>query len=162
MGVITPEAREWAGRDYPLYEYAVTVTDIARYARATGETNPVHYERAAANEAGYEDVVAPTTFPYVIRMHASNLVPADELEIDGSPKSDVPPLPTRRAMAGETSIEFGAPVVAGDTITVRKRLSDMYEKEGRSGPLVFVQMEFEFTNHRGDLVARELFTRIYR
>jgi hypothetical protein len=38
----------------------------------------------------------------------------------------------------------------------------MYEKEGRSGPLVFVEMEFTFTNQRGEMVARENFTRIYR
>jgi hypothetical protein len=52
--------------------------------------------------------------------------------------------------------------VAGDVITVQKRLAQMYEKEGRSGPLVFVEMEFTFTNQRGEMVARESFTRIYR
>jgi acyl dehydratase len=146
MGVITDEARVWADRDYPVFDYEVTAIDIARYARATGETNPIHYDRGAAEESGHRDVVAPTTFPYVIRMHASTLVPPEELEPDGSPSSDVPPLPTRRAVAGETSIEFGVPVVAGDVVTVRKRLADLYE----------------FTNQRGEMVSRELFTRIYR
>ena len=65
-------------------------------------------------------------------------------------------------MAGETSIELGEPVVAGDVITVEKRLASLYEKEGRSGPLVFVDMEFTFTNQDDALVARERFTRIYR
>jgi hydroxyacyl-ACP dehydratase HTD2-like protein with hotdog domain len=65
-------------------------------------------------------------------------------------------------MAGETSVVFGERVVAGDVISVEKRLAQMYEKEGRSGPLVFVEMEFIFTNQRGELVARENFTRIYR
>jgi hydroxyacyl-ACP dehydratase HTD2-like protein with hotdog domain len=65
-------------------------------------------------------------------------------------------------MAGETSVVFGEPILAGDLITVEKRLADMYEKEGRSGPLVFVEMEFTFTNQHGELVARENFTRIYR
>jgi acyl dehydratase len=162
MGVITEEARRWADRDYPRFEMQVTATDIARFAHATGETNPIHFDREAAMAAGYAGVVAPTLFPYVVRMHASALVPADQLELDGSPKADVPPLPTRRAMAGETSVVLGEPVVAGDVITVKKRLADMYEKEGRSGPLVFVEMEFTFTNQRGELVARENFTRIYR
>jgi hypothetical protein len=65
-------------------------------------------------------------------------------------------------MAGETSVELGERVVAGDVITVQKRLARMYEKEGRSGPLVLVEMEFTFTNQRGEMVARENFTRIYR
>jgi acyl dehydratase len=162
MGVITEEARRWADRDYPRFEMQVTSTEIARFAHATGETNPIHFDKDAALAAGYADVVAPTLFSYVIRMHASALVPPDQLEPDGSPTADVPPLASRRAMAGETSVVLGERVVAGDTISVEKRLARMYEKEGRSGPLVFVEMEFTFTNHRGDLVARENFTRIYR
>jgi hydroxyacyl-ACP dehydratase HTD2-like protein with hotdog domain len=47
-------------------------------------------------------------------------------------------------------------------VTVVKRIIDMYEKEGRSGTLVFVTQEFTFTNQRGEMVAREQFTRIYR
>jgi acyl dehydratase len=162
MGVITDEARRWAERDYPRFEMQVTATDIARFAHATGETNPIHFDKDAAAAAGYDDVVAPTLFTYVVRMHASALVPPDQLERDGSPTADVPPLPTRRAMAGETAVVLGERVVAGDVIGVEKRLADMYEKEGRSGPLVFVEMEFTFTNQRGELVARENFTRIYR
>jgi len=162
MGVITDDAHRWADRDYPPFEMLVTATDIAKFAHATGETNPIHFDKEAAVAAGYADVVAPTLFSYVVRMHASALVPPDQLELDGSPTADVPPLPTRRAMAGETSVVLGERVVAGDVISVRKRLSRMYEKEGRSGPLVFVEMEFTFTNQRGDLVSRENFTRIYR
>ena len=162
MGVITEEARRWAEREYPRFEMIVTATDIAKFAHATGETNSIHFDKEAAAAAGYADVVAPTLFPYVVRMHASALVPPDQLETDGSPRADVPPLPTRRAMAGETSVEFGERVVAGDVIAVQKRLAQMYEKEGRSGPLVFVEMEFTFTNQRGETVARENFTRIYR
>ncbi len=162
MGVITEEARAWAEREYPPFSMTVTATDIAKFAYATGETNPIHFDREAAIAAGFPDVVAPTLFTYVVRMHASALVPPDDLEPDGSPSADVPPLPTRRAMAGETKVILGAPVLAGDVISVEKRLADMYEKEGRSGPLVFVEMEFTFTNQRGETVSRENFTRIYR
>ena len=162
MGVITQEAREWAEREYPAHDFEVSYRDIRRYAIAIGETNPIHLDRESARTAGYRDVVAPPLFPYVIRMQAYGLVDRAGLDEDGSTSEDVPPLSTRRAMAGETTIELGAPVVAGDVITVRKRLSDLYEKEGRSGPLVFVDMEFTFTNQDEALVARERFTRIYR
>jgi hydroxyacyl-ACP dehydratase HTD2-like protein with hotdog domain len=162
MAVITEEARRWADREYPSLDFEVSATDIARFAHATGEIDPIHFDREAATAAGYPGLVAPTMFPYVIRMHVSALIPPSELQPDGSPTAEVPPLPTRRAMAGETSIEFGVRVIAGDVITVGKRVADIYEKEGRSGPLVFVQMEFTFTNQRGEMVARETFTRIYR
>ncbi|HEU4319103.1 MAG TPA: MaoC family dehydratase N-terminal domain-containing protein [Acidimicrobiia bacterium] len=160
MGVLTSEARAWAETEFPPYEFVVGRTDIARFARATGETDPIHFDPEAARAAGHTDVVAPTMFPYVIRMHASSL--EGEITEDGSPGGDVPPLPTTRAMAGETEISFGPPIVAGDTITVTKRVADLYEKEGRSGALVFVEMEFTFTNQRDEMVAREVFTRIYR
>lgn len=162
MGLITEEARRWAEREFPTFEYPVSSVDIARYARATGETDPVHYDRDAATARGFADVVAPPYFTYVIRTHAANLVERSRLAPDGSSAADVPPIETTRAMAGETTMEVGEPVVAGDTVTVAKRIVDLYEKEGRSGPLVFVVVEFTFTNQRGAMVARERFTRIYR
>lgn len=162
MTLITDDARRWASRTYASVEFAVDARDIAKFAHAIGADDPVHVDRRAAVAAGHRDVVAPALFPYVIRMQAYNLVARDRLEPDGSPTDDVPPLPTQRAMAGETSVELHAPVVAGDVITVDKRIVDLYEKAGRSGPLVFVDMEFVFTNQHGDLVARERFTRIYR
>ena len=160
--MITQEARAWADRVYPSHEFTVSVRDIQKYAGAVGETDAIHFDGDAARAAGFRDIVAPALFPYVIRMQAYGLVDRAQLEPDGSTAEDVPPLPTRRAMAGETTIELGAPVIAGDVITVEKRLMDLYEKEGRSGPLVFVDMEFTFRNQDDDLVARERFTRIYR
>jgi hydroxyacyl-ACP dehydratase HTD2-like protein with hotdog domain len=162
MGVITEEARRWAEQDYPDYAFAVNERDIQKYAHAIGETDRIHFDREAAIEAGYDEIVAPPFFPYVIRMHASHLVGRDQLEPDGSASADVPPLNTTKAMAGEITIDLGEPVLAGDVVKVTKRITDLFEKEGRSGTLVFVKMEFTFTNQRGDLVAREEFTRIYR
>ncbi len=160
--LITPEARAWAEREYPDATFQVGRSDIQRYSYAIGEADAIHVDPEAAREAGYADVVAPPMFPYVIRMHTAHLGPRDELAPDGSATADVPPVQTTRAMAGEISLELGVPVVAGDTVTVGKRIVEMYEKEGRSGPLVFVTMEFSFTNQREEMVARERFTRIYR
>jgi len=162
MTVITDEARAWALREYPTVDFLVTGRDIAQFAIATEATDPIHFDSEAARSAGFRDVVAPPLFSYVIRMQSYNVVDRSQLEEDGSPTADVPPLSTRRAMAGETSVELGEPIVAGDVIRVEKRITDLYEKEGRSGPLVFVQMEFLFRNEAGQMVARERFTRIYR
>lgn len=162
MTLITEQARRWAEGTYPDFQYVVDRVAIARYAHAIGESDPIYFDSEAARSAGYDDVVAPPLFPYVIRMHAAHLVPRSELEPDGSAGGDVPPVETTRAMAGETTMEFGSPVVAGDEIVVSKRITEMYEKTGRSGPMVFVTMEFSFTNQRDEMVAREQFTRIYR
>jgi 3-methylfumaryl-CoA hydratase len=162
MTLLNDEAREWARSEFPDEEFLVGRSDVQRYAFAIGETDPVHLDPEAARKAGHADVVAPPLFPYVIRMHTSHLIPRQDLAPDGSATADVPPVETTRAMAGEITLELGEPVVAGDTVTVRKRIVEMYEKEGRSGPLVFVTMEFEFVNQRDEMVAKEQFTRIYR
>ncbi|MFT4656806.1 MAG: 3-methylfumaryl-CoA hydratase [Minisyncoccia bacterium] len=160
--VITDEARDWATQPFDQYVTTVSRTDIARFARAIGETNAVYYDAEAARAAGHPDVVAPVYFPYTIRMQATHLVDRADLEPDGSSSADVPPLPTNRAMAGETTIDLGVPIHAGDTITLNKRIVELYEKTGRSGTLVFVKTEFVFTNQDGEQVMREHFTRIYR
>ena len=67
MGVITEEARRWAEQDYPDYAFAVNERDIQKYAHAIGETDRMHFDREAAIEAGYDEIVAPPFFPYVIR-----------------------------------------------------------------------------------------------
>lgn len=162
MSMITDEARAWAKQRYPEQSMDVGRVEIQRYAHAIRETDPIHFDVDAARAAGFADVVAPPLFPYVIRTHASNLGPRDALAPDGSALADVPPVDTERAMAGETTIEVGPPIVAGDTIRIRKQIVELYEKEGRSGPLVFVTMEFTFTNQRDETVATERFTRIYR
>lgn len=162
MGLLTDEARAWAQEPFDSTEVTISATDIARYARAIGETDPVFFDSEAARAAGHADVVAPPYFPYTIRMQAANLRDRGDLEPDGSSSEDVPPVETSRAMAGETKIEMGVPIVAGDTITLKKEIIDLYEKSGRSGDLVFVVQAFTFTNQRGELVMREEFTRIYR
>ncbi|MGI9599347.1 MAG: FAS1-like dehydratase domain-containing protein [Acidimicrobiales bacterium] len=160
--MITAEARAWAERPFPIHRVTVGRTDIARFARAIGETDPRFFDPDAARAAGHPDVVAPPYFPYTIRMQAANLRDRADLEPDGSSSEDVPPVPTDRAMAGETAIEMGVPIHAGDVITLEKRIVDLFEKSGRSGALVFVKQEFRFTNQNDELVMREEFTRIYR
>ncbi|HEX9855567.1 MAG TPA: MaoC family dehydratase N-terminal domain-containing protein [Acidimicrobiia bacterium] len=160
MALVTNEARRWAEQAFPPHTVTVSRTDIARYARAIGETDPIHFDREVAVAAGHRDVVAPVYFPYTLRVQATTL--AGDLEPDGSSSAEVPPLPARRAMAGETAIEFGSDICAGDAITIDKRIVDLTEKHGRSGPLALVTTEFTFHNQEGDLVMRERFTRIYR
>ncbi|WP_394930885.1 MaoC family dehydratase N-terminal domain-containing protein [uncultured Ilumatobacter sp.] len=160
--VITEQARQWATEPFEQHETTVSRTDIARYARAVGETNPVYYDVEAAKRAGHPDVLAPAYFPYTIRMQAAHLIARSDLEPDGSSSADVPPLPTNRAMAGETRLEMGALIHAGDKITLNKRIVDLYEKSGRSGALIFVTTEFVFANQLSEMVMNERFTRIYQ
>jgi hypothetical protein len=63
---------------------------------------------------------------------------------------------------GGNRFEYFAPVRIGDEITARGRVVDVYEKEGSSGNLLFIIFETDYTNQRGNLVARLRGTMIRR
>src|SRR5689334_6275310 len=64
---------EAVGKQYPSITYAVGREKIKEYARAVGETNPVHLDVEAARAAGYADVVAPPMFAVVYSAPAVGL-----------------------------------------------------------------------------------------
>src|SRR5947207_15481687 len=53
------------GKEYEPVLYAVGREKIREYARAVGETNPLHLDLEAARAAGYADLVAPPMFAVV-------------------------------------------------------------------------------------------------
>ena len=159
--LITPEARDWARRSYPDSEVPITRRDIRRFAHATGETDPIHFDVHSARAAGHRDLVAPEMFYVLLRAEPSHLRPRAELEPDGSPTEDIPPLAFTSAMAGETQLEFDGRFVAGEVVTCRKRLVDITEKQGRSGALVFLHFEYRY-DVEDRTVVLERFTRLLR
>jgi hydroxyacyl-ACP dehydratase HTD2-like protein with hotdog domain len=159
--VLDDAVRAWAARTFPVVEVPVTRRDIQRFAHATGETDPVHWDEEAARAAGHRDVVAPPLFYLQLRSEPAHLGPRGALAPDGSAAGDVPPLEGARAMAGETEVELSGDIVAGDVVTCRKRLAGVEEKQGRSGPLLLLHWEHRFCVE-GATVAVERFTRILR
>ena len=55
----------------------------------------------------------------------------------------LPPVPLPRRMWAGSRLEFLAPVCAGQAISRHSRIADVRLKEGRSGPLVFVQVHHD-------------------
>ena len=60
------------------------------------------------------------------------------------------------------AFEYMEPVRPGDTVTSRTTLSDVYEKQGSSGSLLFLTFNTEYTNQHDRVVARIRGTRIRR
>ena len=58
-------------------------------------------------------------------------------------------------MAGGVDFTFSRPVKPGDTLTAIRSLAELYEKEGRSGPLIFVTVQTDVINEQGDHVMTE-------
>ena len=111
--------------------------------------------RSKASHSRYGGLIAPPLF-YMAPL--TNPVPESELRADGLPyegKFPIPPTPLPRLMDGGTEIEFFVPIRVGDTLTGRCKITDIYQKDGRTGPLIFVIRETSFTNQKGELVLVE-------
>ena len=160
--LLTEEVHAWARQVFPVRHVAVSERDIARFAYATGETDPVYFDAAAAREAGYANVIAPPMFYVVLRAEPAYLGPRSHLNVDGSPREELPPVPYTGAMAGETKLDINRPIVAGETIACHKRVLDVAAKQGRSGPLLLLQFEYRYTDAADETVVLEQFTRILR
>ena len=64
-------------------------------------------------------------------------------------------LPTRsRRLAAGMDVDFVKPIRAGDRITMASRITEVYEKTGRSGAMVFMVIGSTLTNQDGEVVAR--------
>jgi hypothetical protein len=63
------------------------------------------------------------------------------------------PVNLNRSFDAGKCCENFAPIRPGDTITGRSHIHDIYEKTGRSGPMMFVVHRMEFTNQEATQVA---------
>ena len=143
-----PVKTEAVGKSYPSFEYEVGKEKIAEYARAVGEENPVYYDRAAAKEAGFRDVVAPPMFA-VIYSWGAVAHPAVDPEVD---------LNFAMLVHGGQEFEWGEPVCSGDLISTEASVKDVSEKGGMG----FYVFETVSLNQEGAEVARGTWTNIVR
>lgn len=140
-------------------QYDVTKKDIRRFAQAIGETNPIHFDEDYAKSTRYGTIITP---PLFCQMFTFEDVPANRLPNDGSPVEIDVPVPAQRTVGGGSSYEIFHRVKAGDKITVKSTLKDVFTKEGKSGRLYFIVVDTEFSNQKNELVAKETATYIKR
>ena len=148
--LINDEIRSWIGRSEPPIRFEVSRRDIIKYSIATEQK----LEKYLAGD------VAPPMFLFGAERP---LTPIAELGPDGLMKDKLlPDLPLKRVMAGGVKKRFHAKVMPGDVLTITRTLSDIYEKSGSSGPLIFVEYQIKVTKQTGDLVLEETQKRIVR
>lgn len=153
--IVTDEARAMIGAESELSTgYQVTEHEIRRYAYAVDDLNPLWTSPEYAQKTQYSGIIAPPLF-YTVPFPLDR--PLSELLEDGRPKTEpgrlIPPLRATQGMAGGLEVEFFQPIRPGDTLTVKARLVDIQEREGRSGQMAFVITERTYTNQRGETVV---------
>jgi acyl dehydratase len=137
-----PLDRSYIGRVGEPVVMHVERGKIRELARAIKDDDPLYFDMdLATREAG--GIMAPLTFLQTVMLWD---------EGRGRPR---PPFDLKRTLHGEQEYEFLRPIFAGDVLTAVSRIADLYEKPGkRGGVMSFCVTETEFTNQRGDLVAR--------
>ncbi|MFQ5554263.1 MAG: MaoC family dehydratase N-terminal domain-containing protein [Acidimicrobiia bacterium] len=90
-------------------------------------------------------------------LYFSEAAGAAEIGEDGHPRRGtfLPPVPLRRRMFAGSRTEFARPMVLGSSVRLRSVVTDVSEREGRSGPLVFVTIRDVYTGDRGPLLSEE-------
>jgi acyl dehydratase len=133
--------RRWIGHELPLSVLQIERGRLRFFAKAIGETDPVYLDTAAAQAAGYRDIPAPITFLFSAEFD-SGAVARMLAEL---------PVPIEKLLHGEQAFRQCAIVCAGDTVSVRSVITDIYEK--RNGALEFIVKSSTVSNQLGELVA---------
>jgi len=120
---------------------------------------PIHTDAAAAEDAGYDGVVAPAamTFSYGIPAYWQ---PGDESFKFGDEPRQIPipvifdvPAPCTLSFATSMEIEFFDPMLIGDRISCSHKLTDITHKTLRVGAGAFLTQMDTYTNQRDEVVA---------
>jgi len=133
--------RKWIGHELPPSVLPIERSRLQFFAKAIGETNPIYTDREAARAAGYSDLPAPPTFLFAAELDSQV---TDQLLVDLG-------IPLSKLLHGEQSFTYHRAACVGDTVTVRSRISDIYDK--KNGALEFAVKDSLATNQRGEQVA---------
>jgi acyl dehydratase len=137
--------RQAVGRKGPAVTVAVEQGAIQAFARAIGDDNPLFNDEAAARRSRHGGLVAPPTF----------------LRSVGSVRPQLPfEVPFERLLDGGSDWEYFEPVRPGDRITSASQVTNIVERTGRMGVMLFMTILFTYHNQFDHLVATQTSTTI--
>jgi acyl dehydratase len=128
-----------AGREFPPVTVTVSAKEIARFATAIGDADPVFRDPAAARAAGHPGIPLPPT--YGIFLVDDRPDPHGNLRLLG--------IELQKILHAEQGFQYHAPVYAGDRLTLTDRVAEHYEK--KNGALEFVVLDCEARKESGEL-----------
>ena len=149
--LLTDEHLAWIGQEEPPVTVEVSRRDIVKYSIATEQ---VQRKYLIGDEA-------PPMFVFNL---FGPMVELKDLRTDGLPKGQGggPRMPLQRVMASGTEIRQYQPIRPGDRLVGIRSITDMFEKQGSTGPLIFTVRTLSVTNEAGRSVLDEIQTSINR
>jgi len=125
---------DWVEHEFDRTEFVVDRQQMLDWAEACGETDPRFCD------PDHPDFQAHPSF--TTKFGSLRVLP------EGFPR-----IGNGRGIDGGKAVEVTGPIRAGDVLTARSQLADIYEKTGRSGTMIFIVHRMVFSNPAGDEVA---------
>jgi len=125
---------------------------IKKFAMAIGDRNPLYWDEDFAKKTRYGGIVAPPTMLFEL----NHDIEAEISEKDGGYYDTfLTSLKTisNRFVRGGNDYDIIEPVRPHDMITIKRKISQIQEKIGKTGPLLIVTIEIMYTNQRGKLLG---------
>lgn len=129
---------------------------IRMFSLAIDDPNPLYLNPAEAEKSVYGGLVAPPTLICETFQYYTGSV-----DDEGS-YADRVRLPLGQEIRASNDYVFHRMVRHDDIVTARWKISDIYEREGRTGHLLFLLIDISYTNQRGELLAENKETMVNR
>jgi len=167
---ITDDIKALIGAETGLIEagHPVEGSEIRRFHHAIMDAAPRYW----GDESGrYGGAVAPPGFP--VHAHRRAAKSADPLDQAGEPDFDgvsrslregLPAVnvPLPRLLNGGYEYELFQYAKVNDRIFVKSRYEDIYQRDGKTGPMVFILIEDTYLNQRNEPLVKTKNTIILR
>ena len=148
MNTPLDEINRYMGTEAQPIEYVIDTGSIKLFADSIMDPDPQYYDERYAKTTKHGGIIAPRTF-FGGATSLRGLKAGDSRTMSAI---NIPIPPGWTSMAAGDDFQFLAVVKPGDILTCRERIVEAYEKQGRSGHLIFVTREKTFTNQRGQIV----------
>ncbi|MEE8174770.1 MAG: MaoC family dehydratase N-terminal domain-containing protein [Dehalococcoidia bacterium] len=126
---------------------------IREFANATLNDDPIYFDPEYAEKTRFGGVPTPPTWVVDMLFWATPETHLDLGLVDSTQGKG------GYLLHGETEWIYLKPIMAGDTLTVKTKVADMYEKQGRrGGKMEFAVTEHTFINQHGEECVRYLST----
>lgn len=154
--MIPEEAQKYIGRVDAPYVREVEKGAIRRYVDAVGNDNPLYQDEAHARKTRYGGLISPPGFfgwPVKTEPQSESVLAA---------MAAVEKAGFTRLLDGGIVYDFFRPVRPGDRLIVYMKVKDITERQSKGGTMIVMELEANYLNEDGDLVARSCQTLIRR
>ena len=140
--------KEVVGQKIEFGSFDVSKDLVKSYCSSVNEDNPLYLDESVAKQSIYGKLIAPPLIFVSVQFEVE--LPDPEVDFGNA-----------RFLAGQ-KVESFYPIFVGDTIKAVGTITDVYEKTGRTGTMVFVVNQTEYFNQDNVLVATRQASMVHR